>query len=779
MPLVTPLVGVVPRRSPPTRSSIPASVRTARACWRSRTARSSRASPSVRRCRVAATSSSTPPRPATRRSAPTPRYAGQVVVMTYPLIGNHGRYADDDQSERPWLAGLVVGHATAGVLGRARQIVHLLRAEGVPAIAGLDTRALARHLRDARLDARDHHRARRGRPRGRRRRRPRRAGVGRPGLRRAGVGTRPVRGRGPGPARRGRRPRASRRTSSARCDAAAHASASCRTPRRRIRCSRPTSTGWSCRRVPATPAILEGPVALAHAVVRRRTAAARDLPRAPDRGTGRRRRDAAPALRPSRRQPPGPRRGHRARRRHGAEPRGRGRRRLAAGLGGLLREPAQPQRRIGRGPAPPQPARSRPSSTTRRARPARSTRPRSSTASSATCARRSGWGRARERAAGAAALGAHHRLRAGHHRPGGRVRLRRHPGLPRAPRGGRADDPPELEPRHDHDRPRRRRRGLPRAAHAHDARGHPRARAARRDPRRASAARPALNLAMDASRAGLLERYGTRLLGTPDRGHRDGRGPRARSATCSTRSASRTRRRSSSRARRRRSGRPPPSGRSRRSACPRSSGPRSRWAAPAAASSTTAPAYDERVRAGLRLSPIGQVMVERCLVGWQEIEYEVMRDAADTCIAVCSMENVDPLGVHTGDSIVVAPVQTLPDPVHQRLRSAALDIIRALGVEGGCNVQFALSPDASEYAVIEVNPRVSRSSALASKATGLPDRPGRGADRDRPAARGDPQRDHARRPWRRSSRRSTTSSSSCRVSRSTSSPAPTGASGRR
>src|SRR6478672_5356655 len=113
-------------------------------------------------------------------------------------------------------------------------------------------------------------------------------------------------------------------------------------------------------------------------------------------------------------------------------------------------------------------------------------------------------------------------------------------------------------------------------------------------------------------------------------------------------------------------------------------------------------------------------MIERCLVGWQEIEYEVMRDADDTCIAVCSMENVDPLGVHTGDSIVVAPVQTLTDQVHQRLRSAALTIIRALGVEGGCNVQFALSPDSTEYAVIEVNPRVSRSSALASKATGYP-----------------------------------------------------------
>ena len=135
---------------------------------------------------------------------------------------------------------------------------------------------------------------------------------------------------------------------------------------------------------------------------------------------------------------------------------------------------------------------------------------------------------------------------------------------------------------------------------------------------------------------------------------------------------------------------------------------------------TTREAFVERCRTGMRLSPIGQVMAERYLTGWQEIEYEVMRDAGDTCIAVCSMENVDPLGIHTGDSAVVAPVQTLPDPVHQRLRTAALDIIRALGVEGGCNVQFALSPDSSEYAVIEVNPRVSRSSALASKATGYP-----------------------------------------------------------
>ena len=155
-----------------------------------------------------------------------------------------------------------------------------------------------------------------------------------------------------------------------------------------------------------------------------------------------------------------------------------------------------------------------------------------------------------------------------------------------------------------------------------------------------------------------------------------------------------------------------------RSASRRSSGPPSRWAARAAGSWRPGGLL-ERIRAGLRASPISQVMVERCLVGWQEVEYEVMRDADDTCIAVCSMENVDPLGIHTGDSIVVAPVQTLTDQVHQRLRSAALAIIRALGVEGGCNVQFALSPDSTEYAVIEVNPRVSRSSALASKATGI------------------------------------------------------------
>ncbi|MDQ2687998.1 MAG: carbamoyl-phosphate synthase large subunit [Armatimonadota bacterium] len=123
---------------------------------------------------------------------------------------------------------------------------------------------------------------------------------------------------------------------------------------------------------------------------------------------------------------------------------------------------------------------------------------------------------------------------------------------------------------------------------------------------------------------------------------------------------------------------------------------------------------------GLKLSPRHQVMVERYLSGWKEIEYEVMRDSADTCITVCNMENFDPMGMHTGDSIVVAPSQTLSDKEYQMLRSASLKIIRALGIEGGCNVQLALDPDSFSYYIIEVNPRVSRSSALASKATGYP-----------------------------------------------------------
>ena len=123
---------------------------------------------------------------------------------------------------------------------------------------------------------------------------------------------------------------------------------------------------------------------------------------------------------------------------------------------------------------------------------------------------------------------------------------------------------------------------------------------------------------------------------------------------------------------------------------------------------------------GLRLSRVGEVLVERCIAGWKEIEYEVMRDSAGNCITVCNMENIDPVGVHTGDSIVVAPSQTLGDKEYQMLRTSALNIISELGITGGCNVQYALNPESFEYCVIEVNPRVSRSSALASKATGYP-----------------------------------------------------------
>jgi carbamoyl-phosphate synthase large subunit len=130
--------------------------------------------------------------------------------------------------------------------------------------------------------------------------------------------------------------------------------------------------------------------------------------------------------------------------------------------------------------------------------------------------------------------------------------------------------------------------------------------------------------------------------------------------------------------------------------------------------------FEKVAAGGLRASPIHQVLIEKSLVGWKEIEYEVMRDGAGNCITVCNMENIDPMGVHTGDSIVVAPSQTLTNKEYQLLRTAGLKIIRALGIEGGCNIQFALDPKSQQYYVIEVNPRVSRSSALASKATGYP-----------------------------------------------------------
>ncbi len=130
--------------------------------------------------------------------------------------------------------------------------------------------------------------------------------------------------------------------------------------------------------------------------------------------------------------------------------------------------------------------------------------------------------------------------------------------------------------------------------------------------------------------------------------------------------------------------------------------------------------FDEIAAGGIAASPIHQILVEKSIAGWKEIEYEVMRDAADNCITVCNMENFDPVGVHTGDSIVIAPSQTLTNKEYQMLRTASIKIIRALGIEGGCNIQYGLDPYSATYYVIEVNPRVSRSSALASKATGYP-----------------------------------------------------------
>ena len=177
------------------------------------------------------------------------------------------------------------------------------------------------------------------------------------------------------------------------------------------------------------------------------------------------------------------------------------------------------------------------------------------------------------------------------------------------------------------------------------------------------------------------------------------------------------------------------------------------------ASRATRDELDAIVGRGLEASPIGQVLLDQSVLGWGEFELEVMRDRADNAVVVCSIENVDPMGVHTGDSVTVAPQQTLTDRLYQRLRDQALAVIRAVGVEtGGSNVQFAVDPASEEILVIEMNPRVSRSSALASKATGLPDRQDRGAPRGRLHARGDPQRHHRDHARRASSPRSTTSS---------------------
>ena len=241
-------------------------------------------------------------------------------------------------------------------------------------------------------------------------------------------------------------------------------------------------------------------------------------------------------------------------------------------------------------------------------------------------------------------------------------------------------------------------------------------------------------------RAGKIQRQDDRRH---RRRHRQGGGPRAVPQGHDERSACRRRARTRSRPCRRRWKR------STISACRRSSARRSRSAAPAAVSPTTRPSSSTSSKRGIDASPTNEVLIEESVLGWKEFEMEVVRDKKDNCIIICSIENVDPMGVHTGDSITIAPALTLTDKEYQILRDASIAVLREIGVEtGGSNVQFAINPVDGRLVVIEMNPRVSRSSALASKATGFPDRQGRGQARRRLHARRNRQRHHRRRDAR-------------------------------
>ena len=225
----------------------------------------------------------------------------------------------------------------------------------------------------------------------------------------------------------------------------------------------------------------------------------------------------------------------------------------------------------------------------------------------------------------------------------------------------------------------------------------------------------ALNTAMALHRDGRLAKLRRRADRRQCRGDRQGRGPAAvprRHDQDRPRIARRARSCTIARRRRRRST---------SSACRRSSARPSRWAAPAAASPTTATSSSTIVHGGLDASPVGEVLVEESVLGWKEYEMEVVRDRDDNCIIICSIENVDPMGIHTGDSVTVAPALTLTDKEYQIMRNASIACLREIGVDtGGSNVQFAVNPATGRMVVIEMNPRVSRSSALASKATGFP-----------------------------------------------------------
>ena len=224
-----------------------------------------------------------------------------------------------------------------------------------------------------------------------------------------------------------------------------------------------------------------------------------------------------------------------------------------------------------------------------------------------------------------------------------------------------------------------------------------------------------LNLAMELHQHGVLEKFGVEMIGANAGGDRQGRGPRpVQGGHGADRPGSAPRPDGRQRWTR-------PGGPCRRSACPAWCGPASPWAAPAPAWPTTARSSTDWCAAGWTSRPIHQVLLEESVLGWKEFEMEVMRDKDDNCVIICSIENFDPMGVHTGDSITVAPAQTLTDKEYQRMRDASIAVMREIGVEtGGSNIQFAIHPKTGRMVVIEMNPRVSRSSALASKATGFP-----------------------------------------------------------
>ena len=636
-----------------------------------------------------------------------PSYAGQVVLMTYPLIGNYGRIAWDDQSGRPWLRGLIVGHATAAVLEPARQLVELLRRWGVPAICGLDTRALARHLRETGsqrvfisapgdVDAAAAVDAARGVPRWEDQDfvgqvsadAPHELGpAGGPLVAVVDYGLKQniVRNL----VERGARVRVLPHTVEPRQALAAEVRGIVLSPG------------------PGDPGRLDGPLRLARAAIDDGRPLLgiclghQIVARAAGADTRRLRFGHHGANHPVKDLETG--RVQVTAQNHEVEVVGESlpadsgfsvsQRNLNDGSVEGLRHADEADRD---GPVPPR-------GLARAARRARGLRPlpaaRDGRVTKPASVLIIGSGPVIIGQAAEFDYAGTQACRALRDEGVRTILLNSNPATIMTDPG--VADVVYLEPLTvqsverilERERPDGILSGL--------------------------GGQTALNLCVQLSREGVLERTGVRLLGTPLEAIEMAEDRQAFRALLD------------------RIGQPYPESVVVEGATPAERQQRTRDALdeigiPAVIRPAftlggsgggivfSEEAFRDRVRSGLRASPIGQVIVERYLAGWQEVEYEVMRDAADTCIAVCSMENVDPLGVHTGDSIVVAPVQTLSDQTHQRLRSAALDIIRALGVEGGCNVQFALSADHSEYAVIEVNPRVSRSSALASKATGYP-----------------------------------------------------------